>query len=200
MKSNLPMYLILVAFALIAIFSYVQRTAQSSPKILYQIGNQFYDSDPSAPLITGNDIQKAKNTATGVIVLYTDYAHLYNQYEYRCFSLKNEGTQALTVAQSVATGTTSREQMMNFYSIALDAIGREEACQAAIAAFSNWKPGIVDRLTINVNSLNSELSQNRAISQSDENIEMTNYNNVASSFNSKIKTCTPGLLGNCHQA
>jgi hypothetical protein len=156
---------------------------------LFSINGQTYDYDPSVPYITNNDVQQLRQNALGTIVTYSSYADFYNQYHYRCFDLKNEGTQAFTTAQSATTGTSSRDQMLNFRSLAIDAIRREENCQLAINMFTNVQLTPVDYLMYNIDTLTQELNNNFKISQSDENIEYTNYNSVAGNYNRNIKSC-----------
>ena len=169
---------------------------------MYEIRGQYYDSNPSVPLIQQSDVNVAAVGSAAQIVNYYDYQDLYNQYNYRCNSLKNEGTAAFTTAQSAAAGTANQEQMLNYYSMARDAIQREANCQESITIFQNHALGVASVIN-NWNQLNNELNQNMQISRNDENTEITNYNNLASNFNNAISSCSNSnqVIGNdgmCH--
>lgn len=168
----------------------------------YEIRGQYYDSDPSVPLIQQSDVNGAAVGSAIQIMNYDDYQDLYNQNNYRCFSLKNEGTAAFTTAQSAAAGTASQEQMLNYYSMAKDAIKREANCQESITVFQDHALGIATKIN-DWNQLNNELNQNMQISRNDENTEITNYNNIASDFDNAISRCSEsnqviGSDGMCH--
>ena len=168
----------------------------------YEIRGQYYDSDPTVPLIQQSDVNVAAVGSALQIINYNDYQDLYNQYNYRCNSLKNEGTAAFTTAQSAAAGTASQEQMLNYYSMAKDAIQREANCQESITIFQNHALGVASVIT-NWNQFNSELNQNMQISRNDENNEITNYNNIALDFDNAISSCSNSnqVIGNdgmCH--
>jgi len=183
-----------------------QTAAQARNPIVgypFTINGQGYTSDPHVPLITQSDVNLKKLGTIGVIYSYTDYTDFYNQWQYRCQALKNEGTQAFTTAQAAASGTSSEGQMLNYYRVALDAVGREENCQQAINVASSVKLSLSESLTVNVNQLNSVLQQNFQVSQSDENIEITQYNSAANIFNNAILSCNNqnrviGTDGMCH--
>jgi hypothetical protein len=168
----------------------------------YEVRGQYYDFDPSVPLIQQNpDVVGAIIQSGGNIKNYNDYQDLYNQYNYQCISLKNEGTAAFTTAQSAAAGTSSTEQLLNYYSMAKDAIQREENCQASIRVIQEDQLSLAVNQNIQINS--DELNQNMQISQSDESKEIANYNSIASSFNNAVISCHNDnqVLGNdglCH--
>lgn len=183
----------------------------------FEVRGQFYDYDPTVPLInTINELGAFLQASDQIIdydgVLHIDpaynsYNDFYNQYHYRCFSLKDEGTQAFTIAKSATAGTASREQLINFYSTTLDAIQREENCQRSISVFLNSPVISITLFDNNADKkqrIKNELTENDKISKRDENIEMTNYNVVASNFNSAIKRCGSndqviGIDGICHK-
>jgi hypothetical protein len=188
---------ILILFVLIA-----QCTSQKTVGHPYEVRGQYYDYDPKVPLITGGDMLVAVVNSQSTINDFNSYNDLHNQYNYQCFSLKNEGTAALTTAQSASAGTSSREQLLNFYSLALDAIHREENCQESIRVMQKHSLKIISEIN-NWNQLSNELNKNIQISKSDENAEMNNYNNIASNFNNAITSCSNdnqvlGKDGMCH--
>jgi ABC-type antimicrobial peptide transport system permease subunit len=194
-SSSLILLILLISVVFIA-------GCASQQKIVghpYEVRGQYYDYDPSVPLIGSIYIDLL---SAPTIENYYDYQDLYNQYSYQCFSLKNEGTAAFTTAQSAAAGTSSQEQMLNYYSMAKDAIQREENCQASIQVFQQHSLMIVSEVN-NYNQILNELSQNMQISKNDENTEITNYNNIASDFNNAIISCSNsnqvvGSDGMCH--
>ena len=176
----------------------------SSQKIVghpFEVRGEYYDSNPAVPLITQEDINVAASASAGTIHDFAGFNDLYNQYSYRCFSLKNEGPTAFTTAQSAAAGTSRTEQMLNFYSIAKDTVQREENCQQSITVIerhqfssSQMRPS---------SQLYSELNTNMQITTSDENKEITNYNTIAADFNNAILRCPTsdqviGTDGMCH--
>ena len=176
-----------------------QAGAQDTSPILghpFSIRGQYYDADPSVPMIIEDDLAYAKLNALETMTGTMSYDDLWTQYRWRCFSLKNEGTQSFTTTRAITTGTSSREQMLNFYRVSLDTINREENCQRTISIFSNQQLSI---------PLQEELSSNMQISRRDENIEVSQYNDVADIFNKAILQCPSGdqvigLDGLCHGA
>lgn len=167
----------------------------------FSIGGRYYDSDPSVPQITQTDRTAALSKAATKISDLNNFNDLYNQYYYQCFTLKNEGTAAYTTAQSAAAGTASKEQLLNYYSLAKDAVQREESCQESIRIFQNHQFILLQ--TRPSNELYNEFNSNMQISMSDENIEVNNYNSVASMFNGQILKCDSekkviGIDGICH--
>jgi hypothetical protein len=192
--------LILILFVFISQCT-SQNTSQKIVGHRYEVRGQYYDYDPTVPLINQTDEFDAIIGAIKKIKFFNDYNNFYNQCDYQCFSLKNEGTAALTTAQSAAAGTTSREQLLNFHSIAKDTVQREENCQESIRVFQTHQFNLLQ--TRPFNQLYNELDQNMQISMSDENKEITNYNIIASNFNNAIIGCpnnnqVVGIDGFCH--
>jgi len=177
-----------------------QTTAQVASPIVghpFEVRGQYYDYDPAVPLIP------ALIYSNDEIKDFDNYEDLYNQYNYQCVSLKNEGTTAHTIAQSAAAGTASREQLLNFYYITEDAIKREAKCQMSIRIFQNHQ-FITLFKTRPSDQLYNKLDTNMQISMSDEEIGRTSYNSIAFNFNNEIdKRCGSndqviGTDGICH--
>lgn len=185
-------------------------TTVTTPQVVSPIGGhsfsikgENYDSDPSVPVITDNDIQKAAQDVSKTSITYSTLDDLYKQSYYRCFTLTNEGTQAAGIAQATAAGSSSRDQVLNFYSASLDVINREENCRRYIDVLSNLQQGYINSIKTDVSQLKAQLSTNKKTSQSDEDATIHNYNYVANSFNEQIRKCTTnqvvGIDGVCHE-
>jgi len=173
-----------------------QCTSQKIVGHRYEVKGQYYDDNPSVPLIP-----QTVGTYSTLGPFFNNYNDFYNDYHYQCFDLKNEGTQASTIAQSAAAGTASREQLLNYYSFTLDAIRREKNCQSSILSFQNYRFGLFEKSPSN--QLYNELNENMRISRSDEKIESTSYNIIATNFNNAIISCSNsnqvvGTDGMCH--
>ena len=175
----------------------------------YEVRGQYYDYDPKVPLIpktnNGEDSEIADAGGLSSVTTFEDYTDFYNDYNYKCRGLKDEGTTAHTIAQAAAAGTASREQLLNYYSATKDAMQREENCQASIHLFRQYLWTNAFSTTIrNWDQMHNELNTNMKITISDEEIERTNYNIIASNFNNAIKSCSNsnqvlGTDGMCHK-
>jgi len=159
----------------------------------FSVRGQFYDTDPHVPILTQDDLQKAKQNAIGEVNVCTgcDNIKLVDDFNYICVDLKNEGTQGFTIAEASATGSSSRDQVLNFYWRTLDTIQREENCQRYAG------------ILLSANSPVTNLQTDLEISQSDEGKEFRGYNSVAEKFNQEIYQCPEGNIigtdGLCHQ-
>ena len=132
---------IVISFLIIIIFVFISQCASSQKTVghPYEIRGQYYDSNPGVPLIKQSDVDAASLNSARTIQTFNNFNDFYNQYSYRCFSLKNEGTADDQIAQSAAAGTSSTEQMLNYYSTSLDAVQREENCQESITVFEKYR-------------------------------------------------------------